>query len=135
MPKDHDFSHAVRGHHAPGFRGRPKPLEPLDNSDDWPLTKAEIRELDRRLADARDRTRYLLASVFGPRFALYYNVSADMYGMKDPRYATLFKRRAAALAIKRLLGSGIQVLRCRVDRRDRLVLRSVPKPRARRNRS
>ena len=117
-----------------GRRGRPKLLRPLDNSDDWPLTKAEIRELDRRLADTRDRTRYLLVSVFGPRFVLYYNVSGDMYGMNDPRYATLFKRRAAALAIKRLLGSGVQVLRCRVDRRDRLVLRSVPKPRARRNR-
>jgi len=134
MPRDHDFSRD-RGRHAPGRRSRPKPLGPVDNSDDWPLTKAEIRELDRRLADTRDRTRYLLTSVFGPRFALYYNVSGDMYGMNDPRYATLFKRRAAALAIKRLLGSGVQVLRCRVDRRDRLVLRSVPKPRARRNRS
>ena len=134
MPRDHDFSRD-RGRHAPGRRGRPKPLGPVDNSDDWPLTKAEIRELDRRLADTRDRTRYLLTSVFGPRFALYYNVSGDMYGMNDPRYATLFKRRAAALAIKRLLGSGVQVLRCRVDRRDRLVLRSVPKHRARRKRS
>lgn len=134
MPRDHDFSRG-RGRHTPGRRGRPKPLGPVDNSDDWPLTKAEIRELDRRLADTRDRTRYLLTSVFGPRFALYYNVSGDMYGMNDPRYATLFKRRAAALEIKRLLGSGVQVLRCRVDRRDRLVLRSVPKPRARRNRS
>ena len=134
MPKDQDFSRG-RGRHTPGRRGRPKPLGPVDHSDDWPLTKAEIRELDRRLADTRDRTRYLLTSVFGPRFALYYNVSGDMYGMNDPRYATLFKRRTAALAIKRLLGSGVQVLRCRVDRRDRLVLRSVPKPRAHRNRS
>jgi hypothetical protein len=135
MPRDHDFSRRSRGRHTPGHRGRPKPLGPLDDTEDWPLTKAEIRELERRLTDTRDRTRYLLASNFGSRFALYYNVSGDMYGMNNPRYATLFKRRAAALAIKRLLGSGIQVLRCRVDHRDRLVPRSVPKPRARGNRS
>lgn len=135
MRKKYDFSGGVRGRRAAGHQCRPTRPEPAQDGDDWPLTKAQIRELNRRLADSRDRTRYLLASVFGPKFALYYSVSEDTYGMNDPRHATLFKRRAAALAIRRLLGSGVRVLRCRVDRLGRLVLRSVPKGRQRANTS
>jgi hypothetical protein len=60
-----------------------------------------MRELDGRVKDLDDTTRYLLLSAFGPRFALYYNVSSDTYGMNEPVHATLFKRRAAALAMKR----------------------------------
>ena len=84
-----------------------------------------MRELDRRVKDLDDRTRYLLVSTFSPRFALYYNVAEDTYAMNEPVYATLFKRRAAALAIKRLLGGGVEIAPCRVDRRGRLVLKSV----------
>src|SRR5947209_3551799 len=45
--------------------------------DDAPLTRPQIRELDRLAKDSRDRTRYLLISSFNPRLALYYNVSED----------------------------------------------------------
>jgi hypothetical protein len=91
--------------------------------------------LDRRIKDLDDRTRYLLVSAFTPRFVLYYNVSEDMYGMNDPAYATLFKRRAAALAVKRLLGGGVQIVPCRVNRRGRLVLSSLPAPGRKRRRT
>lgn len=64
------------------------------------------------MADLDDATRYLLVSQMGPRFALYYNVSDDVYVMNDPRGATLFKRRKAALAVKALLGGSIRILRC-----------------------
>jgi hypothetical protein len=64
------------------------------------------------MADLADATRYLLVSQMGPRFALYYNVSDDVYVMNDPRRATLFKRRKAALAVKALVGGSIRVLRC-----------------------
>jgi hypothetical protein len=84
-----------------------------------------MRELDRRVKDLHDRTRYLLVSAFSPRFALYYNVSEDTYGMNEPAHATLFKRRAAALAIRRMLGRGAEIVPCRVDRRGRLVLNSL----------
>ena len=80
------------------------------------LTPAQIRELRRRMADLDDGTRYLLASQIGPRFALYYNVSDDVYVMNDPRAATLFKRRKAALAVKGLLGGSIRILRCKSKR-------------------
>ena len=73
-------------------------------------------------------TRYLLVSTFGPRFVLYYNVSEDTYGMNEPVHATLFKRRAAALAIKRLLGGRVEIVRCRLDRRGRPVLNSGTAP-------
>ena len=49
----------------------------------------------------------------GPRFALYYNVSDDLYAMNDPSGGTLFKRRKAAESIKRTLGKGLQIVACR----------------------
>lgn len=100
-------------------------------SEDSPLTAAQSRELERRVRDAEDRTRYLLVSVLGRKFALYYNVTDDTFIWKDPRSATLFKRRAAAAAVKKLLSDRVEVVACRVDSRGRLVLRSVPPPRDR----
>lgn len=91
-----------------------------------PLTKGQIRELERRVRDFEDRTRYFLASVLTERHALYYNVSEDTFGMGEPTVATLFKRREAAQAIQNLLKSRVQVAACRVTRRGRLVLSSVP---------
>jgi hypothetical protein len=96
----------------------------------WELSKSQIRELQRRVRDLNDRTRYLLVSVFAPRIVLYYNVSNDTFGMNDPSLGTLFKRRVAALAIQRLLRTGIQVINCRVDRRDRVVKSSLPRLRS-----
>lgn len=84
------------------------------------LTPAQSRELRRRVADLDDTTRYILVSQMGPRFALYYNVSEDVYAMNDPNGATLFKRRTAAVAIKKLLGGSIRVVEC-ASRRDKGV--------------
>jgi hypothetical protein len=58
--------------------------------------------------------------------ALYYNVSNDTFGMNDPSLGTLFKRRTAAVAIQRLLRTGIQVVKCRADRHDHVVKTSLP---------
>lgn len=125
MRKEYDFSKAVRNRHAahlPKRVRRPVEVPPHDPPD---LTRSQTRELDSRLADLKDRTRYLLVSRLGPRFDPYYNVSEDTYGMNEPAHATLFKRRPAAAAVKRLLGRGIDLIRCRVDRQGKLVLRSV----------
>jgi len=84
-----------------------------------------MRELDRRSKDADDRTRFLLASVFTPRFALCYEISEDVFVMNDPAAATLFKRERAARAIKTQLGGRITLMRCRVDSRGNLVLPSI----------
>jgi hypothetical protein len=59
--------------------------------------------------------------------ALYYNVSNDTFAMNNPSLGTLFKRRTAAVAIQRLLRTGIQVIKCRADRHDRVVKSSLPR--------
>ena len=92
-----------------------------------PLSRSQIRQLQRQVRDLDDRTRYLLVSVFTKRFALYYDVSRDVYAMNDPSAGTLFKRRAAAKAVQRLLSDRVRVVRCLVNRKNRLVKSSVPR--------
>jgi len=128
MRKEYDFSKAVRNRYVARLRKRVRRPVEVSPRDPPHLTRGQTRELDRRLADLHDRTRYLLVSRLGPRLDLYYNVSEDTYGMNEPAHATLFKRHQAAAAVKRLLGRGIDLIRCRVDRRGKLVLRSVPWP-------
>lgn len=62
----------------------------------------------------------------GPRFVLYYNVSEDTYGMSEPAHATVFKRRAAAVAVRKMLGGGVPIVQCDVDGHGQLVLNSLP---------
>ncbi len=109
--------------------GRTRPE--AKSRDDTPLTQVQLREIERRVKDLKDRTRYLLVSRFSRRFALYYNVSDDTYAMNEPGFGTLFKRRAAAVAVERLLRGHVQVVPCRVDRSGRLIKRSVPPLRTR----
>jgi hypothetical protein len=89
-----------------------------DDADDEHLTPAAVRKLRREVADLENPIRYFLVSEMGPRFRLYYDVSDDVYVMNDPRGATLFKRRQTALAVKRLLGTGIRIVRCSTKRVD-----------------
>jgi len=93
--------------------------------DDPPLTAAERRELERRIRDADDPRRYLLVSATLPWFSLYYEIQEDAWLIDDPRRATLFKRRAAALAIRELMRPGVFVVPCMVDARGKLVLSSI----------
>lgn len=79
--------------------------------DEEPLPPALIRELQRRLRDSRDPVRYLLVSEFGRRFMLYYNVSTGMFAMNNPGEGTLFKRREAAEAVKKILSKGISIVK------------------------
>jgi hypothetical protein len=101
-----------------------KPEELVDND----LSPAQRRELERRIADLRDRARYMLLSTLGLNFVLYYNVSDDTYGWNDPTHATLFKRRKAAEAVARLIGDKDSIVSCRVDKHGKLVKRSIVLP-------
>ena len=69
-----------------------------------PLTKAEIRELQRRIKDSRDPTRNLIVSrlLKSAKWTLYYNVTDDVWAM-DQAGGTLFKRRKTANAVLRCL--------------------------------
>jgi hypothetical protein len=80
------------------------------------------------MADLDDATRYLLVSQITPRFALYYNVSDDVYVMNDPRRATLFNRRKAALAVKALLRGSVRLLRCKSKLVNGVVVPVLPRP-------
>ncbi len=89
MRKEYDFSESVRRRaraHPPGRRGAASGMATYREANpvDDELTPAQIRELRRRVADLDDVTRYLLVSQMAPRFALYYNVSDDVYVMNDP---------------------------------------------------
>jgi hypothetical protein len=77
------------------------------------LTKAQVREIERRIRDLDDPIRYLLVSDFGPRFKLYYEASDGVFVMNRPADATLFKRREVALAVKATLRDGIKLIRGR----------------------
>ena len=129
MRKEYDFSKAVpfREWRHRRNRRRVNAVAHDVDADVAPLTRAQMRELDRRIKDSRDRTRYMLVSALTRRFVLYYNVSEDTYGHNDPRHATLFKRRVAADAVRQHLGDRIQLVRCRVNVRGQLVLASIPK--------
>src|SRR5438067_13660439 len=101
MKKTYDFTRSGRRkRQADRVARHGRDSEKCVAEDDAPLTRTQMQELHRLAKDSRDRTRYLLISSFRPRFALYYNVSEDTYGMNEPIHATLFKRRAAALAVK-----------------------------------
>lgn len=89
---------------------------PNDGGDDKPLTKRQIRILDRRIRDLDDPVRYMIVSAIGPRFVLYYNVSTNLYAMNDPDGGTVFKQRPTAEAIRSLLGRGNVIVKCMVTR-------------------
>ena len=97
-------------------KAKPVPLtvsEPAAPEDeDWELSKAQIREIERRLRDIDDPRRFVLASEFLPSFVLYYDVSNNVYVMNDLSAATVFKKRKAAVAIKALRGKGVRVVEC-----------------------
>jgi hypothetical protein len=105
-------------------------LKPSQLDEPPPLTRAQVREITRRVRDLDDRTRYLIVSVFTAKHALYYDVSDDVFAMNAPASGTLFKRRSAALAIQRLLCSHVEIIQCRVNRRGRLIKRSLPRLRS-----
>lgn len=124
MRKQYDFSKATRGNPYAARLRASRDQGELDEAP--PLTKSQVREIERRRRDSEDPTRYILASIMTPRFILYYNASEDAYGMNDPAYATLFKRRPVAAAIQSLIGDRIKVVRCRANKRGELVLSSLP---------
>lgn len=72
--------------------------------EDEPLSKEWIKEIKRRVREAEDPIRYLIASEFSRRFVLYYNVPSDSFVMNSPEHGTQFKRREMAERVKRLLG-------------------------------
>lgn len=94
------------------------------SKNDSDLTPSQIRELERRIKDMDDPIRYLIVSEFGPRFILYYNVSDDTFAHNNPEGGTLFKRRAAAESIRKLLRSTVAIAKFSI--RGKRLIRISP---------
>ena len=85
MRRHYDFSTGVRNPYAARIPASTRGAqETEEDSELAPLSKAQLRELDRRVRDSDDRTRFMIASVMSPRFVLYYDVSHDVYVMNEP---------------------------------------------------
>jgi hypothetical protein len=74
------------------------------------MSPEDLRELRRRIREANDPRRYLLASVFSTSFVLYYEVERDVYVMNDHNSATAFKSRRAAEAVLGTLSEHIVLI-------------------------
>ena len=106
-------------------RRRPKRRGAHARTAEFRLPKREEAKLKRQIQYLDDRTRYLVVSSFGPRFVLYYDVGEDLFAWNEPTGGTVFKRRSMAAAVARLLGTGIAIVKCKVDKKGKLVKSSV----------
>jgi hypothetical protein len=108
-------------------RERPKP------DDEFPLlTKRQLAELERRVADAMDPVRYVIVSSFLPKFSLFYCPSDGMFVMNEIPDTALFKRKAEALAVAQALergqrqgARGLQVIQIKKTKRSVHILEEV----------
>ena len=111
MRAEYDFSKGRRNPYPTRLR-RAQAEHPELDPDLPPLTKAQIRRLDRQTRDIRDKTRYYIEAwiLKRHRFVLYYNMTDDMWAM-DLTGATFFKRKRTAEAVRALLGDRTRVVR------------------------
>jgi hypothetical protein len=105
---------------------------PKADDDFPPLTKSQMAELQRRVADMKDPRRYVIVSCFLPNFSLFYCPSDGMFVMNEIPETALFKRKAEALAVARVLertrkkkARGLQVLQVKKTKRTVRILEEV----------
>jgi hypothetical protein len=108
-------------------RERPK-------SDDEfpPPAKRQLAELERRMADAMDPSRYVIVSSFLPKFSLFYCPGDGIFVMNEIPDTALFKRKAEALAVARALERrqrkrerGLQVIQVKKTKRSVRIIEEV----------
>ncbi len=70
-----------------------------------PMSAEDIAELERRIEDAQDPTRYMIMSDLGfcGSFILWYDISDDTW-CSDQISGTMFKREAYAKAVLAAMG-------------------------------
>jgi hypothetical protein len=91
------------------------------------MTAEQLRRLKRSVAEARETRRYVIESSLGPGFTFFYNVSHHGYGLNEPSQATLFHQRNQALAVSRLLGKRVRVVRYQTRLKDGIREAIVPR--------
>jgi hypothetical protein len=109
---------------VPKRKGRPVAKSPITDTEEPRLSAAWIREIERRVKDSSDPTRYVIVSVLLPgprrRWELFYDISDDMWAM-DIQDATLFKRRRTARVVADLLGDRYEVIEVRVGKNRKVI--------------
>ena len=90
------------------------------------MTAEQLRRLKRSVAEARETKRYVIESSLGPGFTFFYSVSHHAYGLNEPSQATLFHQRNQALAVSRLLGKRVRVVRYQTRLKDGKRVAIVP---------
>jgi hypothetical protein len=106
---------------------RPKPEHEVP-----PLTKRQVAELQRRVADMDDPMRYVIVSSFLPNFSLFYCPADGVFAMNEIPEAALFKRKSEALAVavalerrRRKRNRGLQVIQVKKTKRAVRILEQV----------
>ena len=94
--------------------------------EDLMMTAEQLRQLKRSVAEARETKRYVIESSLMPGFTFFYNVSDHGYGFNEPKQATLFHQRSQALAVSRLLGRRVRVVRYQTEVKDGKRVPIVP---------
>ena len=77
-----------------------------DEANFPPLSAKEIAELKQQVDDIDDPTRYVIVSPFSRRFCLYYCPEDGNYVMNEIPVGAMFKRKAEALAVAKVLERG-----------------------------
>lgn len=101
--------------------------------DDFPpVTKRQVAELQQRVADLKDPRRYVIVSSFLPNFSLFYCPSDGIFMMNEIPETALFKRKAEALALARVLErrrrkrtSRLQVIQVKKTKRAVRIFKEV----------
>jgi hypothetical protein len=78
---------------------------------DEPLSPEWVKEIKRRVRDAGNPIRFVIASALSPRFVSYYNVTTDTFVVNRPEDGTLFKRREIAERVAEILGERHEVVK------------------------
>lgn len=73
------------------------------DADDWPMSKRYLAILKKRIADLDNPVRYVIVSPFSKKFCLYYAPADCNFAMNEITPGCLFKRKAEAQAIAKLL--------------------------------
>ena len=66
----------------------PRKAHPQDqddpDADPWEMSPREVKEIRRRVADMKDKTRYMLVAPLLPGSMMYYDISTDCYIWNNP---------------------------------------------------
>jgi hypothetical protein len=85
---------------------RRKASSDLGEPDESRLSPKMLARLKRRIDDHDDPTRYVIVSAFSQRFCLYYCLESGCYVMNEIPDSALFKRKAEAQAVAKVLDRG-----------------------------